>query len=133
MQDWQAVRSSIAKSKEEMDGLDGVAVCIGSLLLKPAHLTSQKEWNDVMHTHVSTAFGILGAAACAMMRTGGSIVLTASAASRIGMANHAARSHCCCQQLQEVSNHGTPPTLSSDANRKASQGNAHAAMAWLLE
>jgi 3-oxoacyl-[acyl-carrier protein] reductase len=90
MQDWQAVRSSIAKSKEEMDGLDGVAVCIGSLLLKPAHLTSQEEWNDVMHTHVSTAFGILGAAAHAMMRTGGSIVLTASAASRIGMANHEA-------------------------------------------
>ena len=90
MQDWQAVRSSIAKSKEEMDGLDGVAVCIGSLLLKPAHLTSQEEWNDVMHTHVSTAFGILGAAAYAMMRTGGSIVLTASAASRIGMANHEA-------------------------------------------
>ena len=53
MQDWQAVRSSIAKSKEEMDGLDGVAVCIGSLLLKPAHLTSQEEWNDVMHTHVA--------------------------------------------------------------------------------
>ena len=33
MQDWQAVRSSIAKSKEALEGLDGVAVCIGSLLL----------------------------------------------------------------------------------------------------
>ncbi len=165
MQDWQAVRSSIAKSKEEMDGLDGVAVCIGSLLLKPAHLTSQEEWNDVMHTHVSTAFGILGAAAYAMMRTGGSIVLTASAASRIGMANHEAiaaakgaimgltlsaaatyaargiRVNCVAPGLVE-----TPLTeslLSSDANRKASQG-MHAlgrlgspsdvahSMAWLL-
>ena len=164
-QDWQAVRSSITKSKEELDGLDGVAVCIGSLLLKPAHLTSREEWNDVMHTHVSTAFGILAAAAHAMMRTGGSIVLTASAASRIGMANHEAvaaakgaiigltlsaaatyaakgiRVNCVAPGLVE-----TPLTealLSSDVNRKASQG-MHAlgrlgspedvaySMAWLL-
>lgn len=43
-----------------------------------------------METHVTTSFGILGASAKAMMRGGGSIVLTGSAAGRIGMANHEA-------------------------------------------
>ncbi|MEK9862425.1 MAG: SDR family oxidoreductase [Verrucomicrobiota bacterium] len=88
--DWVAVQNAIQMSIESMGGLDGVAVCIGSLLLKPAHLTLQEEWRGIMETHVTTSFGILGASAKAMMRGGGSIVLTGSAAGRIGMANHEA-------------------------------------------
>ena len=58
--------------------LDGVANCVGSLLLKPAHSTSESEWMSTLATNL------------AMTATGGSIVLVSSAAARLGLANHEA-------------------------------------------
>jgi NAD(P)-dependent dehydrogenase (short-subunit alcohol dehydrogenase family) len=70
--------------------LDGIANCIGSLLLKPAHLTTPDEWTEVLRTNLGSAFATVRAASRAMRKTGGSIVLTSSAAARLGMANHEA-------------------------------------------
>jgi NAD(P)-dependent dehydrogenase (short-subunit alcohol dehydrogenase family) len=70
--------------------VQGVVNCAGSLLLKPAHLTSEAEWEQVITTNLTTAFATVRAAAKAMMSTGGSIVLCATAAARTGMANHEA-------------------------------------------
>jgi len=70
--------------------LDGVANCIGSLLLKPAHSTSESDWLSTVATNLTTAFAVVRAGAKAMMNTGGSIVLVSSAAARIGLANHEA-------------------------------------------
>lgn len=70
--------------------VDGVANCVGSLLLKPAHITTDDEWSAVLRTNLDSAFYILRAAAKAMMNTGGSIVLVSSAAGRVGLANHEA-------------------------------------------
>jgi NAD(P)-dependent dehydrogenase (short-subunit alcohol dehydrogenase family) len=65
--------------------------CVGSLLLKPAHLTSDKEWDATIMNNLHSAFYILRSAARAMMKSGGgSIVLISSAAARVGMANHEA-------------------------------------------
>jgi NAD(P)-dependent dehydrogenase (short-subunit alcohol dehydrogenase family) len=74
--------------------IDGTANCVGSLLLKPAHLTRPEEFDDVLSVNLRSAFSLVRAATRAMMSNtdpgGGSIVLVASAAARIGLANHEA-------------------------------------------
>lgn len=70
--------------------LDGVANCVGSLLLKSAHSTSEAEWSSTVATNLTTAFAVVRAGAKAMLNAGGSIVLVSSAAARIGLANHEA-------------------------------------------
>jgi NAD(P)-dependent dehydrogenase (short-subunit alcohol dehydrogenase family) len=70
--------------------LDGIAHCVGSVLLKPAHLTSDEEWSSILTVNLTSAFATLRAAARTMRRRGGSIVLTSSAAARVGIANHEA-------------------------------------------
>ncbi len=74
---------------ERAGRLDGVANCVGSLLLKPAHLTSPEELDDVVRTNLMSAFAIVRAAV-RVMREGGSIALVSSAAAEIGLANHEA-------------------------------------------
>jgi 3-oxoacyl-[acyl-carrier protein] reductase len=70
--------------------LDGVANLAGSVLLKPAHLTTPDEWAEVIATNLTSAFAVVRAAAPAMRSGGGSIVLAASAAAQTGIANHEA-------------------------------------------
>ncbi len=70
--------------------VNAVVNCAGSLMLKPAHLTTQEEWRATIDLSLTTAFATLRAGARAMMNTGGSIVLCATAAARAGFANHEA-------------------------------------------
>jgi len=70
--------------------VDGLANCVGSLLLKPAHNTSEAEWHDTLAANLTTAFAAIRAGAKAMLKTGGSIVLVSSAAASVGLANHEA-------------------------------------------
>jgi 3-oxoacyl-[acyl-carrier protein] reductase len=86
----EAVESLIENFRSEHGSITGVVNCVGSVLLKPIHLTSQTEFDGVMQTNVGTSFSILRGAVKAMQSTGGSIVLCASAASQIGLANHEA-------------------------------------------
>ncbi len=70
--------------------ITGIVSCAGSILLKPAHLTSEAEWQQTIETNLTTAYATVRAGAKAMMATGGSIVLCTTAAARTGMANHEA-------------------------------------------
>ena len=70
--------------------LHGIVNCAGSVLLKPAHLTSDNDWSAALNANLTTAFNVVRAGARLMMQTGGSIVLCSSAAARIGLANHEA-------------------------------------------
>ncbi len=70
--------------------ITGIVNCAGSILLKPAHLTSEAEWQQTIETNLTTAYATVRAGAKALMSTGGSIVLCATAAARTGMANHEA-------------------------------------------
>ena len=70
--------------------LDGVLNCAGSILLKPAHLTTADELGQVLTTNLVSAFATVRAAALVMRQTGGSIVLMSSAAAQIGLPNHEA-------------------------------------------
>lgn len=70
--------------------LNGAVCCTGSLILKSAHATSQKEFESTMAANATSAFGLTRAACKSMMDQGGSIVLVASAAAQIGLQNHEA-------------------------------------------
>ena len=85
-----ALRDWVDGAKREFGRIDGIANCAGSLLLKPAHLTSAEEWSGTIAANLTTSFGVVQNAARAMRRTGGSVVLVSSAAARIGLANHEA-------------------------------------------
>lgn len=82
-----AIETAVSASP---DGLAGVANCVGSLLLKPAHATSEEEWSDVLRVNLDSAFLTVKHGAAAMMKTGGSIVLVSSAAATAGLTNHEA-------------------------------------------
>lgn len=69
--------------------IDGLVNCSGSLLLKPAHLTTEAEWQATMDANLKTAFVALRSAV-RNMPAGGSIILVSSAAGRMGLANHEA-------------------------------------------
>jgi NAD(P)-dependent dehydrogenase (short-subunit alcohol dehydrogenase family) len=87
---FEEVDACVEKALQLHTRLDGIACCIGSLLLKPAHATSVEEWGSTIATNLSSAFAVVRAGARAMMNTGGSIVLVSSAAARVGLANHEA-------------------------------------------
>lgn len=82
------VAQCFAKAKEKFERVDGAVNCVGSILLKPAHLTSEQEFHSVISTNLASAFACVRAAAMTMRGEGGSVVLVSSAAGSIGLANH---------------------------------------------
>jgi NAD(P)-dependent dehydrogenase (short-subunit alcohol dehydrogenase family) len=88
--DPDAVDACADDAAEALGGLTGIACCAGSLLLKPAHLTTSAEWQATLAANLTTAFGCVRAAGRLLKTTGGSVVLVSSAAARIGLANHEA-------------------------------------------
>lgn len=88
--DFEQVQNLVSNTVERYGRLDGIANCIGSILLKPTHLTSVEEFSETMALNVNTAFFSVKAAVRPMMKTGGSIVLCTSAVARTGLINHGA-------------------------------------------
>ncbi len=84
------VEACFAHASETFGRLDGAVNCVGSVLLKPAHLTSDEEWQETIALNLTSAFATVRAAGKTMKQQGGSIVLMSSAAARIGLANHEA-------------------------------------------
>ena len=83
------VNGLFAEAVEEHGRIDGAVNCVGSFMLKPAHLTKDEEWAETMALNLGTAFGTIKAAA-RNMPDGGSVVLLSSVAARVGLANHEA-------------------------------------------
>jgi NAD(P)-dependent dehydrogenase (short-subunit alcohol dehydrogenase family) len=84
------VQRCVEEAADWGGSVSGVVNCVGSMLLKPAHLTQQVELEEVLARNLTTAFAVVRAAAGVMRRSGGSVVLMSSAAARIGLANHEA-------------------------------------------
>ena len=74
----------------ELGGLTGIVNCAGSLLLKPAHLTSTADWNATLAANLTSGFGCVRAAGRLLKAEGGSVVLVSSVAARVGLPNHEA-------------------------------------------
>lgn len=86
---FEEMEACAAAAVEVFGRLDGVACCVGSLLLKSAHLTTVAEWQATLAANLTSAFAAVRAGAKAMP-SGGSIVLVSSAAARLGLVNHEA-------------------------------------------
>ena len=85
-----AVDEAVEKAGAFLGQVDGLAHAVGSILLKPAHLTTDEEWATSISLNLTSAFHVVRAGARVMMRSGGSMVLLSSAAGRFGLANHEA-------------------------------------------
>lgn len=88
--DFSATLAVFEQAKAELGGLDGVVNCSGSILLKPAHLTSEQQFHDTINTNLTTAFSVVHAAGKTFTKDGGSVVLLSSAAAQVGLSNHEA-------------------------------------------
>jgi NAD(P)-dependent dehydrogenase (short-subunit alcohol dehydrogenase family) len=73
----------------QLGPLRGAVNLAGSILIKPAHLTSAQEWQDTLAQNATTAFATVRAAG-RTMREGGAVVLVSSAAAHVGLGNHEA-------------------------------------------
>jgi NAD(P)-dependent dehydrogenase (short-subunit alcohol dehydrogenase family) len=85
------VDAAVNAAVEQFGKIDGAVNLVGSILLKPAHLTSDQEWRQTLALNLDSAFYLLRAAAKTMMTSGGgSVVLVSSVAARLGLTNHEA-------------------------------------------
>jgi 3-oxoacyl-[acyl-carrier protein] reductase len=83
------IERAFSEAASALGSIRGVAHCVGSILLKPAHLTSEAEFSSVINLNLTSAFLVMRTAA-RTMTDGGSVLLFSSAAGRIGLANHEA-------------------------------------------
>jgi len=86
----QPLEQALETAATVQGGCRGLVNCIGSLLLKPAHATTDEDFRRVVETNLFTAFSTVRAGARLLREGGGSIILFASAAAEIGIANHEA-------------------------------------------
>ncbi len=65
---YEEVNGCITRAMERFGRVDGVVNCIGSLLLKPAHLTTEADWEATLSVNLTSAFYTVKAAVGAMMK-----------------------------------------------------------------
>jgi 3-oxoacyl-[acyl-carrier protein] reductase len=85
-----AVEAAAADAAEAFGSLHAIVNLAGSIILKPAHLTTDAEFESTLRQNLWSAFGAVRAAAKVMRSGGGSVVLVSTAAARIGIPNHEA-------------------------------------------
>lgn len=89
--DFDGVQECVEAARERHDGLDGLVHAVGSIVVKPAHMTRREEFDEVVETNLTSAFAAVRAGARALRRgDGGDIVLFSTAAVRVGTPNHEA-------------------------------------------
>lgn len=87
--DFAAVEVLVAGAAQRHGRVAGLVNAVGSILLKPAHMTSEAELAETLRLNVQTAFAAVRAAG-KVMTDGGSVLLFASSASEVGLPNHEA-------------------------------------------
>jgi len=84
------LEETLRRDAESNGGFSGLVNCIGSVVLKPAHITSDDEFRQAFETNLFTAFATVRAGVKLLRERGGSIILFGSAAAEIGIPNHEA-------------------------------------------
>ena len=84
------LEAALKQDADANGGFTGLVNCIGSVLLKPAHATSDDEFRQTLEANLFTAFATVRAGSKLLRERGGSIVLFGSAAAEIGIQNHEA-------------------------------------------
>jgi NAD(P)-dependent dehydrogenase (short-subunit alcohol dehydrogenase family) len=83
----EPAKSAFDKAFESFGKIDGVVNLAGSIFLKPAHLTSDKDLDEVLNQNLKTAFNCIKYA-YPHISSSSSVVLMASVAGVIGLQNH---------------------------------------------
>jgi 3-oxoacyl-[acyl-carrier protein] reductase len=87
--DFAAVDEVFQRAKQHFGQIDGVVNFAGSLFLKPAHLTTQEQYEQTIRSCLTTAFATVHAAGKHML-AGGSVVLISAVVANTGLPNHEA-------------------------------------------
>jgi NAD(P)-dependent dehydrogenase (short-subunit alcohol dehydrogenase family) len=88
--DFDAVDALVKAQMGADGGLQGAVNCAGSILLRPAHLTTAAQFEETLRQNLFSAFSLVRAAGRHMAAHGGSVVLFSTAAVRLGLASHEA-------------------------------------------
>jgi len=86
--DPEQVNSLMETAKDEYGTIHGIAHCVGSLLLKPAHRTTNEDWSTVIRTNLDSSFFVLRAGINLLKKRGGAMVFISTAAALTGFPNH---------------------------------------------
>ena len=86
--DFDSIKYFLNKANNFLGSIDCILNCVGSLILKPAHATSEDELIDTFKVNVFSCFGILKHSFKYMRKNGGQILFFSSAAYKIGLKNH---------------------------------------------
>lgn len=84
------LEEALGTATDAQGGFHALVNCIGSILLKPAHATTDDDFRQVVETNLFTAFATVRVGARLLRERGGTIILFASAAAEIGIQNHEA-------------------------------------------
>ena len=69
LRDSQNLEDVLVQAASQVDGFDGLVNCVGSLLLKPAHSTSDDEFREVLETNLFSAFATVRAGVYSLSST----------------------------------------------------------------
>lgn len=86
----EEVSRCVNEAINELGHIEAAAHCIGSILLKPAHLTSIDDWDAVMSTNLNSSFYLLRELGRPMSKFGGALAFVTSVAAEKGLNNHEA-------------------------------------------
>lgn len=84
------VAAAFDAAAELPGGLGAVVHAVGSIVLNPAHRTSEEEWQAVRSLNLDSAFSVMREAGQRLGRTGGAVSFVTTAAAQVGLANHEA-------------------------------------------
>lgn len=85
----ESIEEAVQQAAKITGDLSAVVNCVGSVVLKPAHLTSFDQWNECLTLNLTSCFAVLKSAK-SLCREGSSVVFITSAAADVGLANHEA-------------------------------------------
>jgi NAD(P)-dependent dehydrogenase (short-subunit alcohol dehydrogenase family) len=86
-----AVEAAVQSTVTRFGRIDAYVHAVGSILIKPAHLTKLDEWQRVIDLNLNSAFyGLKSVVVPMQAQGGGSIVLISSVAAQAGLPNHEA-------------------------------------------
>ncbi|MEB3299586.1 MAG: SDR family oxidoreductase [Candidatus Sericytochromatia bacterium] len=89
--DPSAMEAAVTKAQERFGSLDGLAHAVGSILIRPMHLTRLEDLDAALHANVRTLWVTMRAVLPGMMaQRSGAIVAFGSVAGQVGLASHEA-------------------------------------------
>tara|TARA_Y100000766_G_scaffold194078_1_gene166878 strand:+ start:135 stop:863 length:729 start_codon:yes stop_codon:yes gene_type:complete len=88
IEDFDFSKNFLNNANDYLESIDCIISCLGSLLLKPAHLTSEDDLVSVFNTNVFSSFSIIKHSFKHLRKNGGNMIFFSSAAANVGLKNH---------------------------------------------